>query len=469
MSATKKSRVLVVDDEEHYRSALERILVRVGHEVFTARDASEAIATVAAQPVDLVLCDYKMPGINGLEVIRQIHELAPDLPCIVVTGYGTPETSIEALRAGAYWYLEKPFEQERLDVIRRLVEQAIEHGRLKSENRLLQNQLRSKYKFDSIVGKSASLQKVLGMVEKIAETDSTVLITGESGTGKELIARAIHYNSRRSDRMLVTVNCGAIPEELLESELFGHVKGAFTNAIQHREGRFSLAHGGTIFLDEIGDMSPNLQVKLLRVLQERTFEPVGSSKTEHVDVRVIAATNQNLPDMIQDKSFREDLYYRLNVLPVEMPPLRERRDDVPLLVHHFLDRARAEKECRVLGLSDDALERLVSHEWPGNVRELENMMERLLVLTSEGEIGLDDLPADFRQPPSPRNQGAPKVPASGLDFNDVVEQLEVDLILQALEHTHWNKNRAAQLLGLNRTTLEGKIRKRGLAPPGSES
>jgi len=472
MSATKlperKSRVLVVDDEEHYRSALERILTRVGHEVFTARDASEALATVAAQPVDLVLCDYKMPGINGLEVIRQIHELAPDLPCIVVTGYSTPETSIEALRAGAHWFLEKPFEHEQLDVVRRLVDQAIEHGRLKAENRLLQNQLRSRYKFDSIVGKSAALQKVLAMVEKVAETDSTVLITGESGTGKELIARAIHYNSRRSDRMLVTVNCGAIPEELLESELFGHVKGAFTNAIQHREGRFSLAHGGTIFLDEIGDMSPNLQVKLLRVLQEKTFEPVGSSKTEHVDVRVIAATNQNLSEMIAAKQFREDLYYRLNVLPVEMPPLRDRPDDIPLLVHHFLDRARTEHSNRVQGLSDDALQELVSYDWPGNVRELENLMERLLVLNSEGEIGAEDLPADYLagSRAGGREATGPRVPASGLDFNEVVKQLEVDLILQALEHTHWNKNRAAQLLGLNRTTLEGKIRKRGLIPPG---
>jgi DNA-binding NtrC family response regulator len=466
MSANKKSRILVIDDEEHYRSALERILARVGHEVFTARDASEAIATVAAKPVDLVLCDYKMPGINGLEVIRQIHELAPDLPCIVVTGYSTPETSIEALRAGAYWYLEKPFEHERLDVIRRLVEQAIEHGRLKAENRRLQNQLRSRYKFDSIIGKSAALQKVLAMVEKIAQTDSTVLITGESGTGKELIARAIHYNSRRTDRMLVTVNCGAIPEELLESELFGHVKGAFTNAIQHREGRFALAHGGTIFLDEIGDMSPNLQVKLLRVLQEKTFEPVGSSKTEQVDVRVIAATNQNLQKLIEEKAFREDLYYRLNVLPVEMPPLRERSDDVPLLVHHFLDQARHERDSRVEGLTDEAMQRLVSADWPGNVRELENLMERLLVLNSEGEIGLAELPEEYRTSQA-RKVETPRVPASGLDFNEVVDKLEVDLILQALERTHWNKNKAAQLLGLNRTTLEGKIRKRGLVPPGS--
>jgi DNA-binding NtrC family response regulator len=430
-----------------------------------ARDAGEAIAVVASRSVDLVLCDVKMPGINGLELVRQLRDLAPDLPCIVITGYSTAETSIEALRAGAYWYLQKPFEHERLDVIRRLVDQAIEHGRLKTENRLLHNQLRSKYKFDSIIGKSGSLQKVLSLVEKVADTQSTVLITGESGTGKELIARAIHYNSPRADRMMVTVNCGAIPEELLESELFGHVKGAFTNAINHREGRFSAADGGTLFLDEIGDMSPNLQVKLLRVLQEKTFEPVGSSKTERADVRVIAATNQNLRELISRKLFREDLYYRLNVVPVELPPLRERVDDIPLLVHHFLDCARNEQKSRVEGVSDELMQHLIEHDWPGNIRELENLIERLLVLQGDGSLELDVLPREFQRD-RPRPQAAPRVPAAGVDFNEVVDRLEVDLILQALERTHWNKNQAARLLGLNRTTLEGKIRRRGLSPPG---
>jgi DNA-binding NtrC family response regulator len=438
----------------------------VGHEVLTARDAGEAIAAVASQSVDLVLCDVQMPGINGLELVRQLRDLAPDLPCIVVTGYSTAETSIEALRAGAFWYLQKPFEHERLDVIRRLVDQAIEHGRLKTENRLLHNQLRSKYKFDSIIGKSGSLQKVLQLVEKVADTHSTVLITGESGTGKELIARAIHYNSPRADRVMVTVNCGAIPEELLESELFGHVKGAFTNAINHREGRFSAADGGTLFLDEIGDMSPNLQVKLLRVLQEKTFEPVGSSKTERVDVRVIAATNQDLRGLIAKKRFREDLFYRLNVVPVELPPLRERADDVPLLVHHFLDCARNEQKSRVEGVSDELMQHLVDHDWPGNIRELENLVERLLVLQGDGSLELDVLPREFQPGDSPRPPAAPRVPAAGIDFNEVVGRLEVDLIRQALERTHWNKNQAARLLGLNRTTLEGKIRRRGLSPPG---
>ena len=333
----RESTVLVVDDEELYRRALERILGRVGYRVESARDATEALDLVSSQPIDLVLADVKMPGINGLELVRQIHEFAPDLPCIVVTGYGSAENSVEALKAGAYWYLEKPFDQGHLDVVRRLVEQAIEHGRLKSENRILQSQLQSRYRFENIIGDSASLRGVLDIVAKVAESGSTVLITGESGTGKELIAKAIHFNSARSDRMFVTVNCGAIPEELLESELFGHVRGAFTNAISNREGRFSLANEGTIFLDEIGDMSPTLQVKLLRVLQDRSFEPVGSSKTLRVDVRVIAATNQDLEDAIRERRFREDLFYRLNVIPIEVPPLRERRDDILLLAEHFLE------------------------------------------------------------------------------------------------------------------------------------
>jgi len=455
----QKANVLVVDDEELYRRAIERILTRVGYNVLTARDASEALELVSDTTIDLVIADIQMPGINGLELVRQIHEIEPDLPCIVMTGYNTPENSIEALQAGAFWYLEKPFEGETLDVVRRLVEQAIEHGRLKQENRSLQRQLRSRHKFDSIIGKSDAIARVLSVIERVAGTESTVLITGESGTGKELVARAIHYNSRRSERTLVTVNCGAIPEELLESELFGHVKGAFTNAVRHRDGRFTLAHGGTIFLDEIGDMSPSLQVKLLRVLQERTFEPVGSSKTLKVDVRVIAATHQNLPELIKTNRFREDLFYRLNVLPIEVPSLRDRIDDLPLLVHHFLDVARQERNSRVQAVDDEAIQRLMDYDWPGNVRELENLMERLTVLVDEGEIGIDDLPAHIRAEPTTQ-AWAPRLPSSGLNFNDVVGRFETDLIEQALERTHWNKNRAAQLLGLNRTTLIEKIKKR---------
>ena len=459
------STVLVVDDEEHYRRALERILARVGHQVLTARDATEALSIVSGGPVDLVLADVKMPGINGLELVRQIHEFAPDLPCIVITGYGGPEQSVEALRAGAFWFLEKPFDQGHLDVVRRLVEHAIELGRLRTENRILQKQLRSRFRFESIVGNSGALRDVLNIVGKVADTDSTVLITGESGTGKELIAQAVHFNSSRSERMFVTVNCGAIPGALLESELFGHLRGAFTNAVSHREGRFSLANGGTLFLDEIGDMSPDLQVKLLRVLQDGSFEPVGSSKTIAVDVRVIAATNQNLEQAIRERRFREDLFYRLNVIPIEVPPLRGRREDIPLLVQHFFEVASREKGKKLDGISENAMELLCHYDWPGNVRELENLVERLVVLADEGAISISDLPASFHKNavPARGETAVPRLTYTGLSFRDAVDDFETDLILQALEHTQWNKNQAAQLLGLNRTTLLEKIKKKGLA------
>jgi DNA-binding NtrC family response regulator len=432
--------------------------------VLTARDGTDALSIVYEQRVDLVLADIRMPGINGLELVRQIHDFAPDLPCIVVTGYGSPEQSVEALRAGAFWYLEKPFDQGHLDVVRRLVEQAIEVGRLRAENRILQHQLRAKYRFENVVGDSSALRGVLDVVSKVADTDSTVLITGESGTGKELIARAVHFNSRRAERMFVTVNCGAIPEQLLESELFGHVRGAFTNAVSHREGRFTLAANGTIFLDEIGDMSPNLQVKLLRVLQDRTFEPVGSSKTVTSDVRVIAATNQNLEEAIAERRFREDLFFRLNVIPIEVPPLRTRREDIPILASHFLEVANQARDTVVEGISDEAMELLCAHSWPGNVRELENLMERLVVLCSGPEILASDLPSAI-QDAKPQTLHVPQVPASGISFRNVVDDFEANLILQALEQTQWNKNRAAQLLGLNRTTLLEKIKKKGLDRP----
>ncbi|MFQ5417357.1 MAG: sigma-54-dependent transcriptional regulator [Myxococcota bacterium] len=458
----RETHVLVVDDEELYRRALERILKRVGHTVTTARDASEALGVVSRQRVDLVLADIQMPGINGLELVRQIHEISPNLPCIVITGYGTPQNSVEALRAGAFWYLEKPFDQGHLDVVLTLVDQAIELGRLRTENLLLQKQLVSRFGFDNIVGNSTGLREALEMVRKVADTDSTVLITGESGTGKELIARAIHYNSSRADRMIVTVNCGAIPEELLESELFGHVKGAFTNATANRDGRFLIAHDGTIFLDEIGDMSPNLQVKLLRVLQNKTFEPVGSSKSITVDVRIVAATNQNLEVAIREKRFREDLFFRLNVIPIEVPPLRKRPEDIPLLAQHFLEAAVRKRQAKMGGFSLEALELLTHYDWPGNVRELENLIERLTVTHSgNGEIGVADLPESFRKTPTV-TLPIPQLPSAGLSFKDVVDDFEADLILQALERTQWNKNRAAQLLGLNRTTLLEKIKKKGL-------
>jgi DNA-binding NtrC family response regulator len=460
----RKPHVLVVDDNELYRSAVERMLSRAGYAVTTARDGSDAMSALSAQPVDLVLCDVKMPGISGLELVRQVRDANPDLPCIVITGYGGGDASLEALQAGAYWYLDKGADPKGLDVLRKLVAQAIEHGRLKSENRLLQRQLQHRYGFDRVVGASAPVLELLDLVERVADTESTVLITGESGTGKELVARAIHFNSQRAERMFVTVNCGAIPEELLESELFGHVRGAFTNAVAARDGRFTVAHGGTIFLDEIGDMSPTLQVKLLRVLQDRTFEPVGSSQTQRVDVRVVAATNQDLATAIREKRFREDLFYRLNVIQIETPPLRARKDDIPLLVQHFLKKLHEEKRAAPCTIAPPALVRLAAHDWPGNVRELENTIERLVVLKGGGEIGVEDLPAPLRADLASLPAAAPKLPAEGLSLAEVVERFEGDLIRQALEQTQWNKNQAAKLLGMNRTTLLEKIKKRGLSP-----
>ena len=465
-----KSQVLVVDDDAHYRKAVSRILQRAGHEVLTAHDAADAMQIVSTASLDLVLCDVKMPGISGLELVRRVHELAPDLPCIVITGYGGGEASVDALRAGAFWYLEKSMDGESHDVLRRLTQQAIEHGHLKAENRRLQQELQGRYKFENVIGQSEALRRVLDLVERVADTDSTVLITGESGTGKEVVARALHWGSGRAERPFVTVNCGAIPEELLESELFGHVKGAFTGAANARVGRFQMADGGTLFLDEIGDMSPNLQVKLLRALQDQSFEPVGSSETQRVDVRIIAATNQDLERAIQEKRFREDLFYRLNVIPIETPSLRDRHGDVPLLVHHFLSRFANEKSLGECTISDEALQRLVAFDWPGNVRELENLIERLVVLRGGGEIELDDLPPAIRSSRHARDDaaggagGAPSVPPTGLSFPAVVDRFESDLILQALEQTQWNKNQAAKLLGLNRTTLLEKIKKKGLAP-----
>jgi DNA-binding NtrC family response regulator len=460
----RKPHVLVVDDNEFFRSAVERMLSRAGYTVSALRDGAEAMNVVSSQPVDLVLCDVKMPGISGHELVRQVHDVSPDLPCIVVTGYGGAEASLEALQAGAYWYLDKGSEQTSYDVLRKLVAQAIEHGRLKTENRLLHRQLHGRYGFDQLIGASDGLRHVLERVERVADTDSTVLITGESGTGKELVARAIHWGSRRAERMFVTVNCGAIPEELLESELFGHVRGAFTNAIASREGRFTLAHGGTIFLDEIGDMSPTLQVKLLRVLQDRSFEPVGSSQTQRVDVRVIAATHQNLQQAIQEKRFREDLFYRLNVIPIETPPLRARKDDIPLLVSHFLKKLQEERRLAACSLERDALELLCAYDWPGNVRELENTIERLVVLKGGGAIGVADLPAAMCAAATQRGPAPPRVTRAGLPLTATVDRFEAELIRQALGHTSWNKNQAAKLLEMSRTTLLEKIKKHGLSP-----
>jgi transcriptional regulator with PAS, ATPase and Fis domain len=330
---------------------------------------------------------------------------------------------------------------------------------------VLRSQLQEKYRFDNIIGQSPEIMAVFDLIERVADSDSTILITGESGTGKELVAKAIHYNSRRADKLMVPVNCGAIPENLLESELFGHVKGAFTGALTSRPGRFEVASSGTIFLDEIGDMSPSLQVKILRVLQERKFEPVGSTKTVEVDVRVIAATHKDLDIAVNQKTFREDLFYRLNVIPIRIPPLRDRRSDISPLIHHFLKHFNTAKRRDVGGIAPDAMELLTSYNWPGNVRELENLIERLVIIKGHGLIEIRDLPERYLQREVSMQSDKVVVPTKGLDFNSAVDSFENTLIMQALERTGWNRNKAASLLNLNRTTLVEKIKKKGLMPP----
>ena len=452
--------VLVVDDDALFRAALVRYLEGEGFAVVAEGDASAAIERLEQRPFDLVVTDLRMPGMDGIAFVRRVRAIDPEAVCIVVTGFGSPERSIEALDAGAFWFIEKSY--ERLACLGPLIAKAVEFRRLHGANRQLQRQLETRYGFENIVGESEPLRDTLDTVRKVADSEATVLVLGESGVGKELIARALHYNSPRAQRPFVAVNCGAIPEELLESELFGHVRGAFTGALRDRIGRFAAANGGTLFLDEIGDMSPQLQTKVLRALQEREFEPVGSSRTERVDVRFVAATNQNLPALIRERKFREDLYFRLAVVPIEVPALRHRREDIALLVRHFLEVQRRSYP-EIQGVTEAALKRLVEYDWPGNVRELQALIERLTILRRSGWIDEAELPSNVagHTPERP----IVSLPATGVDFEALVSSYEQELILQALEATSWNKNRASQLLGLKRTTLVEKIRAKGIAAP----
>lgn len=481
----KPVRALVVDDESSLRTALFRILDRQGFQVVTANAKREAESLITSEtPYDLALIDLRLPDGDGLELMTKLRNTHPACQVIILTGHGTIENAVKATQMGAFHFITKPFNMEELVSI---VDKAISHKTLQTENQHLRTALSRRYRFENIVGTSNEIRHVLSMVERVADSDSTVLVSGESGTGKELIAKAVHYNSPRANKPFVPVNCGAIPAELLESELFGHVKGAFTGAIATRQGRFDLANGGTLFLDEIGELPLSLQVKLLRVLQERRFEPVGSMKTHEADVRIIAATNVDLAKAVQKGLFREDLFYRLNVIPVRLPSLKERKSDIPLLLHHFLQmsndrvaeragaRAGNAKPRQLAGFSPDAMNSLVNHPWPGNIRELENLVERMAVLKGDGLIEMSDLPEHYQMPTGRTEAAAPydgdfsidalDLPESGLDFNSAVDAYENALILQALEKTGWNRNQAAALLKLNRTTLVEKIKKKGLRPP----
>ncbi|MCA1957706.1 MAG: sigma-54 dependent transcriptional regulator [Nitrospira sp.] len=458
-----QTHILVIEDDPAVRDLLRETLMEEGYVVAVAADGKEGLQAAKNMPVHVLVTDLQLPDIDGISLIDRLVRIDAKIIPIVVTGFGTIESAVRAMKAGAFDFITKPFDPETVVVV---VRKAVEVYRLRQENHLLRKAVRDQYQLEQLVGASEPIRQVLDFVRKVADSDSTVMIQGESGTGKELVARMLHFNSLRRDRPLVPVNCGAIPENLLESELFGHEKGAFTGATHTRMGRFELANGGTIFLDEIGEMSLPLQVKLLRVLQERAFERVGGNRTIQVDVRIIAATNQDLEALVEERRFRQDLFYRLNVIPIVIPPLRDRRSDIPLLIDHFVARFNQTKHTHITGISHEALRLLSQYDWPGNIRELENLVERMAVLKKQGELSVSDLPEKIArkpQSPEPKEQFI-RFTEDGINLMREVEQYENHLIIEALRKANGVTTRAAQLLQLNRTTLVEKLKRKGVDP-----
>lgn len=452
-------RLLIADDDKKTRDFVAAFLKYKGYEVIQACDGQEALEKLEAEEVDLVITDLMMPRVNGLEFVKKLKAMRPGTVIIAYSAFGNFEMASNLLKAGVFFYLEKPF---NLDELETHVKRGLEHQSLQSQTYRSKPSIRNRSLIPNIIGESSNMLSLFELIEKVAESDSTVMIQGESGTGKELVARAIHDLSSRKTKNFVPVNCAAIPDDLLESELFGHVKGSFTGAVATRIGRFEMADRGTLFLDEIGDMKPNLQVKLLRVLQNRELEPVGATRPKKIDVRIIAATNQNLEKLVATKAFREDLFYRISVIPIFIPPLRERRDDIPILVNSFLERFNKNKKGKVKGIDSDAMDAICSYDWPGNVRELENLVERLVILKGFGTIGIKDLPEKYAGFTPRAASDSLALPDSGICLNTVVEEFENNLIMQALKKTGGNKKEAALLLNLKRTTLIEKLKKRKL-------
>ena len=445
-------RILVVDDEPTQLELVGGFLGKQGFDVVAAASGRAAVARFKQEPFDLVLTDQRMPDVSGLELLEAVRAASPETAVVIMTAYGTIETAVSAVKAGAADYLAKPL---NLDELLHRIHQIQDRRRLLTENRELRAALAERHRVEGIIGESGAMQEVLSVVRRVAPSDATVLIRGESGTGKELIAKALHYASPRAARPLVKVNCAALAESLLEAELFGHEKGAFTGAVTARKGRFELADGGSLFLDEIGDLPSHLQVKLLRVLQEREFERVGSSRPVKVDVRLLAATHRNLEALVRDGRFRDDLYYRINVVTIPLPPLRERREDLPLLIDHFL-RAFADKNAKsIRGLTREAREALLRYDYPGNVRELENLIERAVVLTRDDVIDLTDLPLTL--------DAQAAEPESGAGLVAAVEGLERRMIREALAKADGIQTRAAELLGIGERVLRYKLKKYGLS------
>ena len=450
-------KIMVVDDEPGMRSLLTKVLGKGGYFVSAFERGEDALSSLSSEDYDLAILDIEMPGMNGIELLKKIKSKDQGLNVVMITAYGSLQSAVEAMRLGAYDYLTKPFQMEEIKLV---VEKALERERLIQENRALHRELEEQYRFTGIVGKSRRMDEVHELVRRVAVTNASVLIQGESGTGKELIARSIHYNSRRKGKPLVILNCAALAEGVLESELFGHEKGAFTGAIKRKSGRFELAHEGTLFLDEIGEIPITTQLKLIRVLQENEFERVGGEKTIKVDVRIIAATNKDLMALVREGRFREDLYYRLNVVTISIPPLRERREDIPELAEHFLKKFAAETGKHVEGIEQRAMDMLVNYDWPGNVRELENIVERAVVLEKGDTVTPPSLPLTLQRE---EEKGVPpELGESGGSLTDVVENLERQLIVNALKESGGSQTAAAVALGLKRSTFRYKLEKYGL-------
>lgn len=447
--------ILIVDDEDAQRNILKGYLEKKGYQIYTASSGTEGIKTVQNNLIDIVLSDFKMPDKTGLEVLEEVKKINPEISFVILTAYGTIENAVKAMRLGAFDYISKPVDLDELDL---MIERIIENKNLRSEIQILKNQLKEKFRIDSFISQSPKMEEVLSVAARAADSKATVLITGESGTGKEVLAKSIHYVSPRKDKPFIAVNIPALPETLLESELFGHEKGAFTGAEKTKKGRFELADTGTIFLDEIGDIPINLQVKLLRVLQEHQIERLGSTESLNIDVRIIAATHQNLEAKIKDGSFREDLFYRLNIVTLNIPPLRERKEDVLPLIEHFTDKYAKENGKQKISLSKEAVDYLIKYNFPGNVRELENIIERAVVLSRGDIITLNDLPNAVKgfkaEREIPVNENATLI--------DQVEELEKKLIYDALTKANGNQSQAGRILGLTERNLRYKMQKYGI-------
>jgi len=462
-----KSRILVVDDEESIREFLEIMLKKEGYEVTTAEDGARAKEILTKKSFDMVISDMQMPHVTGLELLKHVRESYPDLVFMIITAFGTTETAVEAMKLGAYDYLTKPF---KIDEVRLNISNALRSKNLETEVRVLKKELVKEYSFQNMIGNSEAMHAVFNLVQRVSQAPTNVLITGESGTGKEVIAKAIHYNGPLKDKPFVTVNCGAIPENLMESEMFGHKKGSFTGAIADKVGLFEVADGGTLFLDEVGELPLSIQVKLLRAIQERIIRRVGATDDMKVEVRIIAATNRNLEDMVAKNTFRQDLFYRLNVINIKSPPLRDRADDIPLLAHHFLRKYNEKLNKQISSISVEAMDILKKYNYPGNVRELENMIERTVALEAGSTILPESLPPMVNTPTGRKMASSNEIEigVEGLDLDKVIGQIEKELLIKAIHASNGVKKKAAKLLKISFRSMRYRVEKYNLGVMGDD-